>query len=262
MVNKGRVKLLGILGCFLIAMAGLSCSAPVETSGTLGATFVGKVMLYDASNNRISQPVKILIPALGRSTVSDDSGRWSMSLIPFGAYDVFATSSGYDTLPYYGIISSGDTTALGTGQLGTDPSEHVTISSVAWSSDMQQWPLTVSGTADETMNEVVVFIDTVPGVAPKDPHFIGSLGYGGAGGNAGKITWTLTAAMSQLDTFKFHSGVKLYFTACAASGFSGINSSRYGFNESSIWVMDPYTGQARVISPGTPSAAYESTYPW
>jgi len=260
MGNQGRVKFWSILGCCLIAMAGLSCGVATETGGTLGATFIGKVMLYDASDNRIAQPVTILIPSLGRRTTSDDSGRWSIGLIPFGTYDVFVTSMGYDTLPYYGIISSGDTTILGTGQLVPDPSEHVTIDSVAWSNSPQQWSFLVSGSAEEFSDNVAVFIDTVPGVAPKSQHFIAPLANAGTSDISGKITWTVTAAILQLDTFKFHGGMKLFITACPAGG-SEINSID-GYDESYLWVLDPYTGQDRIISPGTPSTSYETTYPW
>src|ERR1700722_14590431 len=135
------------------ALTGLSCSAPVETSGTLGATFIGQVMLYDASYNRVGQPVTILIPSLGRSTVSDDSGRWSIKEIPFGGWDVFATSKGYDTLPYYGIISSGDTTVLGIGSLSPDPDLHVVITSVVWTANSSLiWPLVINGTIEKAPN--------------------------------------------------------------------------------------------------------------
>jgi hypothetical protein len=243
------------------ALTGLSCSAPVQTTGTLGATFIGQVKLYDASFARVGQPVTILIPALDRSTVSDDSGQWSMNEIPFGAWDVFATSSGYDTLPYYGTISSGDTTVLGIGSLYPNPNLQLTITSVVWTANSSTiWPLVIQGSMEKVSNDegeynIAVFIDSTPDVPLNGAHLIDAIW-----GDGGDTTWEVYTNIAPLDTFKLHNGMKLYYTACAAgnSGFQGVT----GYNETSVEVLNPHTNLGRIISPGPISETYESAYPW
>ncbi|MDP4198099.1 MAG: hypothetical protein Q8922_01565 [Bacteroidota bacterium] len=226
-------------------------------------TFKGTVHLFAGWTDTVHQPVTVFIPSLHVSTTSDTFGHWSIPNIPFGTYDVYATSTGYDTLIYFGEMASGETTVLGMGSLGPTPTKQVRINSVVWTANSSTiWPLMVKGSMtagnfDNPPLDVFCFIDTVPGVPTKAPHFAGPIG-----GSTGDSVWTAYTGMSALDSVKFGHGMKLYFTACAVSVRSQIHSSTNGNNYSSGMTFNPHTGQGQVFSAGEVSAPYETNYPW
>lgn len=247
-------KLLQVLPIIVV----FGCSSGIGPSSLPTATLIGRVHLLsppDALTSRrdtLHRPVTVFIPAIGASTFSDSNGRWSLSNVPFGSYDIYATASGYDTLAYWGVVSSGDSTHTGSANLSPNPTRKLYVSSVAWSNNPGDWPIMIKGTIDtevgynDESDPLICFLDTTPNVPAKSIHLAAIFG------QADDSTWSASTEDFFLDTLKFHPGMKLFVTACMYS-LSGL-SDGIDFN--------PHTQQSQVVSPGRQSEPFITIYPW
>src|SRR5450631_1904797 len=110
-------RFVGSTMLFAMALLCAACHTTETVEGGPMGTIMGRVYLFDSDGNILPLPVTIVVPSVDRLTRSDASGRWSLSNVPLGSYDIAATcdpvgSNVYDTLYYYGVICSADTTLL------------------------------------------------------------------------------------------------------------------------------------------------------